>query len=200
MERKNDAKIISTRGTSNTMLKSLMYPKRTCRYHRFIQRALFIDPGLVGTGYAYYPELYLSGNKAHFEPPVRFGNVYPKKRSRWELKSQELCAWFDGFTNGIKPNVVIIEFPELWVNSTKSFTATVKGDLFKLTYLIGGMGDIVRRNGVYNLVLVTPMEWKGQLPKKVVESRIKKRFPKLENVDDHSADAIGMGMAAQGIL
>lgn len=179
-----------------TNKKSLMFPIRTERKNNILSDLIFIDPGIAGTGWAYYKKISTIGKPP--SPPQDHGVFHAKETSRWESKVESICAYFDGLCSSLNPKIVVLEFPELWV-SGKSMTATLKGDLFKNTYLIGGMGEVARRHNVNLPVLIYPKEWKGQLPKDVVIRRIRRRFPTLKP-KNHEADAIGMGLAAQGIL
>lgn len=70
----------------------------------------------------------------------------------------------------------------------------------KLVFLVGGLGHVARRVSGVLPVFITPEEWKGQLPKKVVLARLAKAFGKDRKFRDHEADAVGMGLAAQGGL
>lgn len=176
--------------------KSLMFPIRTARKNIRLDKLIFVDPGLTGTGWSYFGKLWTKGKPA--SSPQDSGVFLPKKSSRWEAKVESVCGYFDGLCSSLQPKLIILEFPQLWA-SGKSMVATQKGDLFKLTYLIGGLGEVSRRHNVNLPVLVYPLEWKGQLPKDVVIRRIKKRFPHIKP-KNHEADAIGMGLAAQGIL
>jgi hypothetical protein len=129
---------------------------------------------------------------------------FPAKKHKWDGKVEVVCGWLDGIIAAVNPKNVVIEFPKVWDRSYKSMAAMRRGDLFKLVYLIGGMGEIVRRHECNLPILITPDEWKGQLPKAVVIRRIirriKKTLPGMGPIKDHQADAIGMGLAAMGLL
>ena len=97
---------------------------------------------------------------------------------------------------------MVFEFPELFSGNAKSQASAGRGDLFKLTYLLGGLADRAREYTGRLPILMTPQEWKGQLPKDIVIKRIEKAFgPEYASqINDHEGDAIGMGLAAQGRL
>lgn len=87
--------------------------------------------------------------------------------------------------------------PEIWT-SGKSMASATRGDLFKLVYLIGQLSI---GNGEFIPFMIAPREWKGQLPKEEVIRRIKKLCPNVGSaIGNHEADAVGMGLALQGVL
>jgi hypothetical protein len=59
------------------------------------------------------------------------------------------------------------------------------------------LSEVCHKND-YRVVLVTPNEWKGNLPKEVVAARCEAQFG--FTVGNHEQDAIGMGLSAQGAL
>lgn len=158
-------------------------------------KLLTVDPGITATGYAFWESIARPG-------PIRpsaFGvQLGTSRRRTWEDRAGALCAWFSALLQHYKPNYVVIEFPELWSASAKSFASSSTGDLFKLTYLVGGFGEIVRQVTMRNPLLVTPQQWKGQLPKDVVKKRIKEMLQ--TDYPNHTADAVGIGLRIQGKL
>ena len=177
----------------DTLFKS--YNKQNKVYENII----FIDPGIGGTGWAFWKEL-----NTHQKKPTILkssGAFTPKGRKiNWDGKVEMICAYNHPKFNSLDVKTVVIEFPEVWSGSVVSRTATDSGKLFKLVYLIGGIGEIVRRRNINLPILVTPKTWKGQLPKTVVIKRIKKIMPELITIANHEGDAIGMGLAAMGLL
>jgi hypothetical protein len=152
----------------------------------------FIDPGLCGTGYAFFTFLEYRKKK----PPTAWGVLRARDDGgTWQDHSAALVVEVGHLLNTYRPSRVVIEFPELWASGV-SMTSAMKGDLFKLTYLIGGLGQILCSPPI----LISPREWKGQLPKPVVLGRIRNAYPNFKKVPNHAADAIGMGLSAQGFL
>ncbi len=179
--------------------KRLMFPARGERLRTQLYRVFFIDPGITGTGFAYFPELITQhGNDEKPNEPARTGAITPKKASQWQARVQDLCAWLDGLCSLLKPSIIVIEWPEVWGRSAKSMASATRGDLGKLFYLVGGLGEVARRTSPRLPVLISAREWKGQLSKKAVGMRIKRRL-NLE-YQNHEEDAVGMGLAAQGLL
>ncbi len=182
--------------------ESHMYPVKNRRQTMLIDNVLFIDPGLGGTGWAFFERIDTYAGKGKqktkgflYESPANSGVYFGKGAALG--KTREICAWFDGLCGSLDPALVVIEWPEFWVSSAKSHAATAQGDLFKLVYLIGGMGEVIRKRGIGNPILVTPRKWKGQLSKGIVVKRIASRMGYI-NMEDHEEDAVGMGLAAQG--
>lgn len=152
---------------------------------------IFIDPGLGGTGWATFDieddyRLIDSG-------VVRFDKNAFKD---WTCKCFAIASAIDLLMMYVKSTV--IEFPELWT-SAKSMASANRGDLFKLAFLVGAIAEKINHTG-YPVALISPADWKGQLPKDIVIKRILKEIPEMKKVRDHEADAIGMGLAEAGKL
>ena len=152
---------------------------------------IFVDPGLGGTGWASFP---IPGGAPNCFGVLRGG------KGPWETQAHDICQGFIGVLNALRPKAVVMEFPTLWSGDMKSFTSASRGDLFKLSYLIGGLAEAAWECCPQHPKLITPQEWKGQLPKEVVIKRILREWPDLEKIPNHAADAVGMGLAAQGKL
>ena len=184
---------------NNNNPKRALYPAKGKRIRAIYHNVLFIDPGLTGTGFAFFPTVITSRAKGTVfdarEEGLYTGVWRPTGSKLWGGKTADACAWLNGLVGGIKPNLVVIEYPELWTGSAKSIASASTGKLFKLTYLVGGYGEVVRRLPCTRLpILVTPTEWKGQLPKEVVINRINQKIKNLEKIRDHEGDALGMGL------
>ena len=158
-------------------------------------RILTLDPGVHATGWAGWDELERFGGIT-YEPDYHGASKIPKK-IKFEDSCRRQCAWLRGHLAQLKTRHVVIEFPELWSGSAISHAAGIKGDLFKLTFLVGRYAEVCERTGA-TCTLVTPMEWKGQMPKEVIDKRIllaiNRKFP------DHVSDAVGIGLAIQDKL
>lgn len=159
---------------------------------------VFIDPGLGGTGWAYWPEINTSPKKA--VGPSQW-DVIKMKGERWENCAWSIATAMAGVFSAVKPSWVVMEYPELFSGSVVSQAAVAKGDLGKLWYLCGMIGLEAGRLTGKIPVLVTPGEWKGQLPKEEVTRRVIEAFGDgLDFTRDHVCDATAMGLAAQGGL
>lgn len=91
-----------------------------------------------------------------------------------------------------------IEFPGMWATSQTSVTSAARGDLFKLAALCGAFAVLLWENGT-RVKFISPQEWKGQLPKDVVQQRLEKRWG-ITGIPNHALDAVGMGVAEQNGL
>jgi hypothetical protein len=161
---------------------------------KFYKRVLFVDPGLNGTGWAVFLDIGPVVTNAAPKPPKRTGVIRHNPADKpWELRAHEIAGRVKDLIEIFEIQKTVIEFPGLWT-SGKSMASATTGDLFKLTYLIGAMGLFAETP-----LLISPQEWKGQLPKEIVIARIKKLWPAYQE-KNHEADAVGMGFALQGFL
>lgn len=90
-------------------------------------------------------------------------------------------------------NRIIMETPEHWV--VGGFQARETGSMTKLAFVCGMLCSLV--NELEEFKVVTPAEWKGQLPKEVVANRLKDHYipfgVNLTEIDANVADAIEIG-------
>lgn len=150
---------------------------------------LTVDPGFGGTGWAYW-----LGN----DQPI-FGVI--KERSKYKKAADELrlCLLFGEFDTLLKhyePKLVVLESMQLW-SSLQSYASASKGDLFLLQTLVGGYCAISDNNRI-TFQLLTPMQWKGQLSKEALRSRI--ALINNASYPDHAEDAVGIGLHLAGVL
>lgn len=83
---------------------------------------------------------------------------------------------------------VITEIPQYW--GVAGFMARESGAISKLMFLCGMIVGL--RN---NVITLTPQDWKGQLPKEVVNNRLRKIYPNVDikQLNHNIVDAIGIG-------
>jgi hypothetical protein len=186
--------------------KIQMFRDRDREEHE-LGHVLFVDPGLGGTGWAFFRMIRTLFPKT--APPFKpecSGVLKIHKgeyEGSWLQHSSCVIAAFRGLLSAYKPQTVVLESPALWSGNAISHASAISGkdgepgDLFKLAYLLGGLGTAVADLTGNQPVLVMPYEWKGQLPKEVILERLDSWGIKAK---DHEADAIGMGLAAQGRL
>ena len=154
-------------------------------------RVLFIDPGIEGTGVAFFPLL-------QYRPPERtFAREGRQYGGTWQRKAHYLAGWVKECIAEARPDNVVIEFPVTF-QSAKSHAAIANGSLFKLVFLIGLYDAEVIKTTWGTARLVGADVWKGQLPKNVVDARIKLAWGR--EYPEHVSDAVGMGLAATGNL
>jgi hypothetical protein len=140
---------------------------------------LFIDPGVLGTGLAFFED----GGKLYSTYVIK-----PKGRS-WEDRSQNLITFFGAYVR-VPDLKVYCERPQ-FMESGKGHTSARRGDLVKLVLVAGGlMGMCLSKNYYFEWVEIN--HWKGQLKKEQVDQRIWKRLRK--RFGDHESDAVGIGL------
>lgn len=171
-----------------------------------LDRVVCIDPGLGGTGWAFWARL------GHVEPgdpalsPKETGVLRPPKGERWQNQCHSLAASVAGMLRGFNAGAVVLEMPEVWAGSATGMASATHSakegepaDLCKLLYLVGVLGAAVFGSGAGLPILISPKEWKGQLAKDAIARRIMAALPGA-SFRDHEWDAVGMGLAAQGQL
>jgi hypothetical protein len=93
---------------------------------------------------------------------------------------------------------VYCEMPAFF-ESHGGMAAATKGDLIKLTYLVGVYAGICHIHRV-RFTPVPVVEWKGQLPKEIVKKRILKKLGRHACQGYHGDiwDAVGIGLHVKG--
>lgn len=159
---------------------------------------LSIDPGCAGTGVA----LWRGETWEQKCSPVRCANLYGHCGSDWLGNA---CKIVDQLTEDFfEPYLisrVYIEWPRYMPGATGQ-AATVRGDIHKLTFLIGEISHAVRSLQDIPLTLVEVNTWKGTLDKDPIKERILRAIPDVVNLNPktHSWDAIGIGLFMKGFL
>jgi len=85
-------------------------------------------------------------------------------------------------------NLIVLEFPEYW--RVAGFVARESGALFKLVSVCGMISTI------QPIILVSPSDWKKQLPKEVTHRRLTKFYGDsivTVKLNHNIVDAIGIG-------
>jgi len=159
------------------------------------ENVLTVDPGLGGTGLACWASL--SHGQVEPQEPQSTEIIRGGRTGSWEYRVEHIWHIFTRSLLLTQPRFVVLESQALWTGSASSMASAGRGDLFKLAYLTGGLWTIAIGRDA-EVVLVSPNQWKGQLPKSAIHKRIKRalgaRYP------EHVADAVGMGLAVQGVL
>lgn len=164
--------------------------KRNVPYPRMFS----LDPGLGGTGWAYWgegrlQEVGIVHDKAKDDTlAARCGGIVGQLQGRMPSAS-----------TAFGPVTLFIEMPQAMSNA-KGLAAQA-GSVYKLAFLVGYIASAFHK---YDVITVTPMEWKGQLPKDVVQRRIIRILgvrPCVKlNIRSHAWDAVGLGLWALGRL
>ncbi len=140
-----------------------------------------IDPGMTGTGWAIWDNGRLQ----------RYGVITPPKNFKWQDKC--LCVVKQlralGWTMEGRQEAYV-EQPALMGGAKGDVTAR-SGGLVKLTLLVGMIMNELDAKGV------EVRDWKGQLPKEVVEKRVRELLPKCK-AKSHAIDAVGIGLYILG--
>lgn len=147
-----------------------------------------IDPGIRGTGIAIW-----SMDEWKTETlPIATYVVTPPSDEEWVFAISDIFAQVTPIWERHNVQKAFCEFPQ-YFTSGKGHSATAKGDIYKLSCLVGVfMGMMLARNTV--LVPVQVNSWKGQLTKEAVIKRLLKKEPRLEqaNIESHAWDAVGI--------
>ena len=128
--------------------------------------------------------------------PHSFGALTPPARWEWHEK---LGAIVDTMTQQVMPNLsgtFVIEWPTFMPDSRKGWTAAQRGGLVKLSAIAGALLASYWRWDVH---MITPADWKGQLPKKFAHRELRKSLTKkvreeMEQMPDHTWDAVAIGV------
>jgi len=154
---------------------------------------LAIDPGLQGTGLAFFS---ITGLKATSVITVR------GRSEDWVTRCEQIVDHVDAWMKvQVAPaRRVVCEMMEHH-GSAKSSMIWRSGDLQRTLVLVGMLAHWARTQDSI-VELVPPSEWKGQLPKRIVEQRINKRLglPLVRQlgIKTHAYDAVGIGLWALG--
>ena len=144
---------------------------------------LTIDPGLSGTGWAYWDRNWKL---------IRHGVIKPPAKHTWEQKMQFIIQILESHVYELGLNQAYVEFPSFFQSTGGQVTAR-SGALVKLSSLVGAIMF------TFSAKPVRVNEWKGQLPKEIIIKRIKRILPNVK-AKSHDWDAIGIGLYLRGDL
>lgn len=100
----------------------------------------------------------------------------------------------------IKPELCVLEGVEFWAGNLRSMTSARRGNLSKLSYLVGMYMATCLEKGIDVRILLA-REWKGQLKDPMVHSRVFNLTGiQLKKGEQHISDAIGIGLSLQGLF
>jgi hypothetical protein len=152
-----------------------------------------VDPAPQGTGLAFWD----IEDWGRLVPPIATANVYPKKADRWDAR-----AWstIEKIQTAMSPYHVVhayLEQPGYFADAAGVMAAKT-GSLEKLLYFFGSVTYMLHRAGI-SQTYYSVREWKGQLPKDVVERKILRLLPAIStmNIKSHSMCAVGIGLHAK---
>lgn len=149
---------------------------------------LAIDPSVNNVGLARY-NTDTKKLRTWLHHPSRKLIGASKTQSMVHLGNSILRFILVEFLQGEKIDELVIEYPQ-WQGSTKGLIAMQKGYTLDLAFLTGVLATGFRLASC-NVYTPTPMEWKGNIPKKATEKRVEKKFGSLQ-ISEHEYDAIGL--------
>lgn len=148
-----------------------------------------VDTG-INIGYAIFsPESH---------SPIKTDIKSIKTDLPWTVRSQAiLYSWKTTMMNYHPRNLkqIYLEEPQFF-DSHSGITAARTKNLFKLIYMYSCTHYIARSMGFE--VISLPVNWKGQMDKKMVDQRIDAILG--EKYPEHISDAVGMGLFLKGLL
>lgn len=157
--------------------------------------SLSIDPGLSGTGLAAWNRQDVLAKNRNMLP-LFVKNLYPDKECpTLMMKTRDLLAKIDANCAGTVVKNIWMEMPAFFDDASGHMVAK-NGDLLKLTFFVGAVAS---HFSDCKVKLFTPQEWKGQLTKEQVISKLRDINPRLE-AKSHGWDAIGIGYFGTGIF
>jgi len=147
-----------------------------------------IDPG-VNIGLALFWE--------NPDTPIWTNCIKATQTTNWLLNHQVVLHAFKNEIDAFKElKSICIEKPK-FMESHMGMTAARSESLFKLICVYGAMVYIIRNDHKGKLYEIDT-SWKGNLDKKKLAERIKRKH-NLEFLD-HVADAVGLGLWLKGIF
>lgn len=159
-------------------------------------RFVTIDPGLGGTGWAVWD------TEVQIAPLGAGVWVAPGgKYQTWVTRSMWLAEKVSIMCASVQAEACHIEYP-IFFDDAGGHMGMKTGDVPKLIFLVGTMAHGIHLLGNVNCHLPTVRDWKGQLSKEQVMSRVRKRLGEAacQQFKSHDWDAVGMGLAVQKLL
>lgn len=168
---------------------------------RSVNAFVSVDPGVDGSGWALWP---FGQNK-----PCDSGSVEPEggRCEAWSWRCASLVTALASAVRsavrnnpGAEPAYIFLEEPQFFEG--RGLAAARHGSLVKLSLVAGMTAD--RLSTAWNAVVqwVPVRQWKGNLPKAIVECRVRARLPgwKPATGKTHEVDAVGIGLFVRGLL
>lgn len=176
----------------------------------YLEAMLSVDPGVNALGLA----LWRWGGKRRkkLEPPVRawvdkLPSSVLKNETDWHVKMtrmleivrESICKYT--LNDRLRITALFIEWPEIRSGSV-GHAAAVRGDVSALAYCCGAMCEMMTEPFKVRSKLLAVSEWKGQLPKEVVNKRITRAIGSKDRsgnaFETHAWDAVGVGLVGKG--
>lgn len=150
------------------------------------ERLISIDPSINNVGIAVWelPNALMMYRLLHPKVDAR-NNEYDKSLSILD----QIKDWIKTYA----VNRMILEVPAHW--AVGGFEARETGSIAKLMLVVGLLYSM--KHDLDELKIVKPHEWKGQLPKEVMENRLRDEYTAigvdLAVLNPNVVDAIGLG-------
>jgi hypothetical protein len=181
---------------------ALMEEPVSAKRLRALRKTLTIDPGWF-TAVAEWqgslmPMMHIIGLPKHLKG----------KDADWGEQLKHMASQFMNVLErvselGHELETVIIEGVEMWEGSLTSMTSARRGDTFRLASLAGAYAGVAGLAG-YDVIILTPKQWKGQLTKEATMLRVQRKWEQYcieaEEMSEHEWDAIALGFACMGEL
>jgi len=155
-----------------------------------------IDPGLHRAGWAFWR--IREGKKKPGEL-LSFGLITTKDIdvTGWPLRALYMSNRIYNKCNSVLPRptmqVTMVSEMPMEFGGQKGEVALKGGSVRKLAYMVGFLGGRCAQGG-WDWETVTPLKWKGQLPKHITLKRVCRRYKNVpRDTDDNVVDAIGIG-------
>ncbi len=163
---------------------------------------LSVDPGLNAIGWAWWYA------RPRLEKPLLAGvisvpaKMIKKTAETWHDRIGNILYYLDHRldTDAEKMTRLVVEWPE-FRDGAVGRAAAARGNLTQLAFCCGALYTVaVAKGATFELLAVS--KWKGQLPKEVVEKRIKRAIGDCDQegspFKSHAWDAVGIGLVAKG--
>ena len=158
-------------------------------------RFLAVDPGLRGCGVALFDDSALQW-ASYVENIMRDGRGPPRHGAMARRVHNVVSSQF-GFVKNL-----VVEFPRIYPKGPKDRRSD-PNDLLDVAGVAGALAAIYEE-----VCWVFPQEWKGQVPKEVMNARVMKRLTPEEagrivsvgSKDHNTLDAVGIGLHHLGRL
>lgn len=154
-----------------------------------------VDPGLQGTGVAIFrPEKFGT-------MPTMVDILKAPKDGDWWTRCHALSKAIANLVPNPYGTTVVCEMTQ-YMQAAHRQMSWKTGDMQRLTFLIGCLFATLQADGYTEFLPVETSGWKGQLPKKIVEDRIKRKLGAKAcrnlGLKSHEYDAVGIGLWAMG--
>lgn len=162
------------------------------------KRVLCIDPGIRHLGFAFWEKMR-RGRRTRKQPPTDTGLIITPQGVEWEDAVYEgMAAWLVDYITVYRVKYVVIEGGEFWGDSGRSQQAAKKGDLLRLMFLVGALGQVVYALCEKKAVVIEPTKWKGDMPKPIMKRRVRRALKRKYR--EHEYDGVALGLRIMGKL